>query len=209
MKKLAAGCAFLLLLTPQLFAPWAAHLVITPAAKITPAGAAKPRDRHAETAAELARAVSVAPGPGGQITITIDNAKDGGPNGKGYYLVLCKKRRAGDELDLRPVLQSWKRRNSSDPAVNAAVTKALAKAAMGDSLAGIVEVRPLQPVQRNGSSIVEVALDRNAAMTSYFTWDFKVIYDRGAMIMDGGLWVTYDLPVFIEAGGPPPKHGRK
>ena len=53
--------------------------------------------------------------------------------------------------------------------------------------------------QRNVTNIIEVVIEREKAMRSYIVWDFTAIYERGAVVRDGGLWLTYDIPAFVEA----------
>lgn len=198
MRKLLLAGLVACGLGPTLLAAWAAHLVISPASK-----AAKADDRFAREAAELARAVSVTPISKAQVLVTIKEPTDEGPSGKGYFLVVCKKRLAADALELRSVLSGWKHANERRiPAVAAA----LEQRGLEDPIAakGVTEVRPLSVVTRGGERRVEVVLDRAHALRSYIVWDFRVFYEKTAAVMDGGLWVTYDVPAFVEAAAAKP-----
>ena len=53
--------------------------------------------------------------------------------------------------------------------------------------------------ERKAGKGVEVFLElkREVAMRSYLVYDFKPW--GGAMVMDGGLWITYDLASYVKA----------
>ena len=187
MKELLLLCLATMLLGQQVFAAWAAHLIISPASLVRdPKGAAG--DRFIAEAAQLARGVTVRPAGKGRVSIVLRATEDKGEMGKGYYLMVSKKRLAPDALQLRSALGSTNRLILSG---GGGTRKTVPE--------GFVEVRPLQPFRRNGDSVVEVVLDREVALRSYVVWDFRAFYEQpGAIIMDGGLWLTYDLPAFVE-----------
>jgi hypothetical protein len=175
-----------MLLCQQVFAMWAAHLVISPAS-LAP-GAQEPKGgRFTAEAAKLARGVTVQPAADGRVCIVLKGSEQQGETGKAYYLMVSKKRLPSDALQLRSALRSTHQGFEGRGGGKRKTTPE-----------GFAEVRPLQPVQRNGESMIEVVLDRATALRSYVVWDFRAIYEKGAMITDGGLWLTYDLPAFVE-----------
>jgi hypothetical protein len=184
MKTLLLFCLGVVMLSERAFAPWAAHLVISPASVM-----AAPKDaadaRFTAEAAAFARGVTVFAIPKERVTVAIEAEADEGTMGRGYFLVVSKKRLAGDALELRQVLASV-----SDNA----------RARRPNRVAeGFDEVRPLQPIHWKGKTVVAVILEREKALRSYVVWDYKVIYEHGGVLADGGLWLTYDIPAFLEA----------
>lgn len=174
------------LLVQQVFAAWAAHLVISPASLARDPKVVAESSRAAQ-AAQIARGVTVRPAPEGRVSIVFKAAEDKGETGKGYFLMVSKKRLPASALELRSALRSTNNRSYTRASVGKIVPE------------GFDEVRPLQPIQSNGESVIEIVLDRETASRSYVVWDFRSIYEKGALIMDGGLWLTYDLPAFVDA----------
>jgi hypothetical protein len=188
MKKLLLFCLGLVMLSQRAFAPWAAHLVISPASLLPPPKDSPEARFHAKAAA-FARGVTAFALPKGFVTVAIEAEADEGKMGRDYYLIVSKKRLAGDALDLREALgsvnenvpQDWRDRFSKDFEV----------------------VRPLQRMQWKGKTVVAFILEREKALRSYVVWDYKMIYQDGGMLLDGGFWLTYDVPAFVEASEKP------
>lgn len=196
MKKVLLLWLSVAVLCQRAFAQWAAHLVVSPPSveREPKAGAGY---RFSAEAAHLARRVAVSTAADGRVTFAIEPAADPVETGKKYYLVVSKKRLPANALELRRVLQS-----------SNALARQDGRAIMRKGkVEGFDEVRPLQPIDRNGTSVIEVVVDRDQALRSYLVWDHEGIYERGAMVMDGGIWLTYDIPAFVEASqkSKPPK----
>jgi hypothetical protein len=58
------------------------------------------------------------------------------------------------------------------------------------------KIEDLQPaeVQEDGKIVLE--LDPDKATRSYIIWDFAAIVEEGAIVMDGGLYLTIDIPAY-------------
>ncbi len=100
---------------------------------------------------------------------------------KVYQLIVCKQPRAADMLDFRYDSGLWKLRT---PEIRALLPDE-------PRLADIEEIRLLPPSDESG--VVELTLEPGVAARAYITWDFE----NGHMVMDGGLWLTYDIPAFV------------
>ena len=102
---------------------------------------------------------------------------------KVYQLVVCKAPRAADKLDFRYDSGLWKLRTPELRALQPDEAR----------LADIEDIRLLASSDESGA--VELTLPPEVAARAYITWDFG----NGYLVMDGGLWLTYDLPAFVEA----------
>jgi len=175
------------LVSHQAFAAWAAHLVVSPAslgsAPKTGASAA-----FATQAAELARGVTVQPAAKDRLHITLKGTEETKTVGKNFFLIVSKRRLASDALELSTVL------GATDGLISEGGKLKLRKSIPE----GFVEVRPLDPTERNGENIIGVELDRETALRSYIVYDHQSVYETGLFPMDGGLCLTYDLPAFVE-----------
>lgn len=183
MKRALVFFLVVLALTQEGFAPWAAHRVISPVSspsELKPG----PVSRFDYGSGSLARAVSVSDAGESRLKISVALDRDPRESSKGYYIVIGKTRFPTNGLDFRPVLESWRKKSFTQKEP----TK-------------VEEIRPLQPSAKGGTNVVEIVLERKEAMKSYIVWDFKILYesDGYVQIMDGGLWLTYDLPAFVEA----------
>jgi len=151
---------------------WAQHLVVSPS------------DINSNTMAyrRLALGVFVCQTATSQIKITIADVYGGygdpGGSGKAYFLVTTKKRLPGNQLDLRRLVGIW---------------------TWPWSKQGIKKIRHLRPSEKNGIYEIEIVLAPSTAMRSYVVWDFTVIMERRGSVFDGGEWITYDIPAFVEA----------
>ncbi len=192
MRNVLLTCLFAVLSGQQAFAVWAQHLIVSPASLVRDSKSAE-GDYWAEKAAALARGVTVRPHARGKVIIVLGAGTDHSEEtGKGYYLIVSKQRLAQKDLNLRSAFSSPDRMPFG--ADNTGSSNAVPE--------GFVEVHPLKPLQRSGESVIEVVLDREVALRSYVVWDFHEIYAPRAtpmIILDGGLWLTYDLPAFVEA----------
>lgn len=63
----------------------------------------------------------------------------------------------------------------------------------------IQNIQPIDPDDGNSDDWIEVRLELDIGIRSYVVWDYTDIYEKGAVIMDGGPWTTYDIPSYIEA----------
>lgn len=66
----------------------------------------------------------------------------------------------------------------------------------------IVELQHLE-VSKDGRIFFELPADK--APRVYVIWDFAAIIEHGAMLMDGGLYLTIDIPAYVDRlAGPEP-----
>ncbi len=183
MKRALVTFLVVLALTQEGFAPWAAHRVIS-ARSIPSESKTVPPSEFDEVTALLDRAVSVSGAGESKLRIGVAVKGDQLEPNKGYYLVIGKTRFAADALDFRHSVQFWGKKSFAEK-----------------EHATIQDIRPLQVSKKGGTNLVEIVLERKEAMRSYIVWDFKIIFesDGWVRINDGGLWLTYDLPAFVEA----------
>ena len=126
---------------------------------------------------------------------------------KGYFLITTTIRRGQDALDFRTALSSWKRhlagKELHEKAKQQGIT--LPPKYVPKSLEGIESISRIQPSIVDGHHAIAVQLTPEIAMRSYIAYDFIFLYESGGAVMDGGLWLTYDLPALTEAAGMVPK----
>ena len=133
--------------------------------------------------------------------------KDNEPPPKGYFLIKTTTRRGQDALNFRMALSSWKEhlagRERHENAKQQGI--ALPPQYVPKSLEGIESISRLQPSIVDGQPAIAVQLTPEIAMRSYIVYDFIFLYESGGFVVDGGLWLTYDLPSLTEAAGMVPK----
>lgn len=184
----------MLTLVPHSFAFWAEHLVIAP--ESANLDRINTFSGFREEAARRAQGVTVSERTNTQVRISLEllgaSRLD---SDKAYYLVTMKKRLSNDALDLRSILANRSlHRSFAQLQPNWPVNRT----AHPDPVA---ELRRLRPSTQGGTNNIEVVLEQDRALRSYIIWDFPCICESGALVMDGGLWITYDLPAFVEVFG--------
>jgi hypothetical protein len=170
------------------FAAWAKHAVVNP-----------------ETVAEYEPyAPSVSIIPKSQVRIALPQSSHQGDTNKGYFLIICTNRLLTEDLDLRSALQIWKyysliRTNAEN--TNVWIREHYDRLRITElrHVDPIVEIRPIPAEEyAKPDEPIEILLDIDIAKRSYVAWDFMFIYEQGGCVMDGGLWLTYDIPAFVE-----------
>ena len=129
----------------------------------------------------------------GNVIIRIPADKSPADNPKGYFLVTAVSPLPAEQLEFRSAMllwhhhterrDEWRQRHPDH------------KIPMPDAIQHIKDIRPLEVSQAGDRYEVHVQLDRETASRSYIVYDFKPM--GGGLVMDGGYWITYDLPAFL------------
>ena len=106
------------------------------------------------------------------VFIPVEKASDP----KGYFLVTATERQPADALNFRKPMINW--------------------ASTRYHPEGFELIRPLEAHESEAGTGIFINLEKETALRSYIVYDFKPW--GGALIMDGGLWITYDLPSFVD-----------
>jgi len=115
---------------------------------------------------------------------------------KGYFLIIATERLPKESLEFRSEMIVWPSHLESRKQIEKfPELKAQMKPLQG-KVQKIEHIEPLVWEKRGEQKGIFVTLTREQAMRSYLVYDFKPW--GGGMVMDGGLWVTYDLPTFVE-----------
>ena len=132
-----------------------------------------------------------------RIFIPANNAED--PKyGQGYFVIQAKKRLPKNELEFRMSMDRWKRyqemlkkgrnyRAGADP-----VWKRFY-----DDVERFEKMARIEPETRDGVHGIFLELEMDAALRTYVVYDFLPWGGEG--VRDGGLWLTYDIPSFVDA----------
>ncbi len=174
------------------FAVWARHDVVT-----------------AETeGVQLPFRLKLSDAEPGKVELYFPLTKQARKDHKGYFLIIAKKALPADQLEFRSEMLAW---DSLSKLRNMEGYEQLApelKAGSHGKLALLEEVRPLPVQKKDGAYEIFLMLDLEVARRSYIVYDFKPW--GGGMVLDGGLWLTYDLPSFVDAlEKDVPEHERK
>ena len=174
-------------LTDNAFAMWAKHAVVAPAT-------VEAYESYAPLVSRLSSS---------KVRIVLPKSSEPGEWAKGYFLIVCTNRLSTEELNLRFALGQWKQ----DDKIRAFMTNAndALRAQFNQNknryynFDSIVEIRPITADEYAlPDESIEIVLDLDIAKKSYVVWDFIFIYGHGSAVMDGGLWLTYDIPAFID-----------
>jgi hypothetical protein len=120
-----------------------------------------------------------------------------GESGKGYFLIRTTERRLADKLDFRSSMGEWGRyqefikTTKSAPYFNDFVKKFYSDMALFE------EITLLEPKTLKGIQGIFLNLNKKEALRTYIVYDFLPM--GGSHVMDGGLWLTYDIPSFVSA----------
>ena len=144
------------------------------------------------------------------IHITLQLNKRANLKHKGYFLLTAKEPFAEDDLEFRSVMMSWShylerrelletwRKKAKGPEEKQSVQERLDQLrGSSPGLANVENIQLLDFDRKGDHQVSMVSLPKEVALRSYLVYDFKPW--GGAMVMDGGLWLTYDLPSIIRA----------
>ncbi len=192
MKKRALLTSAFLILTVTVLAvqdasaQWAAHGIID---------AGNPRTTYPVALALSENKTKV------RVFIPVKNGEDQS-NRKGYFVIQAKKRLPRKELEFRVSMDRWTQyqemlkkgrdyRVGADPARKADWERFYSDVERFEKMARI------EPETRDGVHGIFLELDIATALATYVVHDF--LPWGGAMVRDGGLWLTYDIPSFVDA----------
>ncbi|MFZ4780121.1 MAG: hypothetical protein ACOYM3_32600 [Terrimicrobiaceae bacterium] len=168
-------------------APWAAHGIIE---------AGNPRTTYPVALALRENKTKV------RVFIPVRNGEDQ-KDGLGYFVIQAKKRLPRSELEFRVSMERWKRYQEmlkkgrdyrvidSDPARKVEWNLFYSDVERFENMARI------EPETRDGVHGIFLELDIDAALRTYVVHDF--LPWGGGGVRDGGLWLTYDVPSFVDA----------
>lgn len=122
----------------------------------------------------------------------------------GYFVIRTKERLPVDQLEFRSSMNRWRRyeemlkagrdyRRNADPARKLDWENFYADVERFESM------KRVEPETRDGAHGIFLDLSREEAVRTYLVHDF--LPWGGSMVRDGGLWLTYDLPSFVEQLG--------
>ena len=191
MKKRALFTSAFLILTVTVLAvqdasaQWAAHGIIE---------AGNPRTTYPVALALRENKTKV------RVFIPVRNGEDQ-KDGLGYFVIQAKKRLTTKELEFRMSMDRWTQyqemlkkgrdyRVGADPARKADWERFYSDVERFEKMARI------EPETRDGVHGIFLELDIDAALATYVVHDF--LPWGGAMVRDGGLWLTYDIPSFVD-----------
>lgn len=126
----------------------------------------------------------------------------------GYFVVRSKKRLAAGELEFRMAMWRWKSLQESlqkareNPHYARLVSSTGDRSRSGEFLADVERFESMERVEpetRDGARGIFLDLAKEEAMRTYLVYDF--LPWGGVGVRDGGLWLTYDLPSFVEQAG--------
>jgi hypothetical protein len=126
----------------------------------------------------------------------------------GYFVIRSKKRLGAEELEFRMSMTRWKsheerlQKARENPRYAVPVIFANDRTRREEFLADVERFESMERVEpetRDGARGIFLDLTREEAMRTYLVYDF--LPWGGAGVRDGGLWLTYDLPSFVEQAG--------
>ena len=132
-----------------------------------------------------------------RIFVPVNNVED--PKyGKGYFVVQAKKRLPKKELEFRMSMSRWKMyqemlKKGRDYRVGAIPIWKL----FYDDVERFEKMARIEPETRDGAHGIFLELEMDAALRTYVVNDFLPWGGEG--VRDGGLWLTYDIPSFVDA----------
>jgi hypothetical protein len=180
MKPFAFPTILLILATNICFAAWAAHWVI-----------------HSDSDSEDFKII-VKPVPQTrEVTISIfqkdNNKKLLERDSKGFFLITTAERMPADSLNFRRLMFKWgqylkaKEQNRSKAYLET----------LHQRFHPLEHAKNLEPQEAEGGLVISFTLNSDVALRSYVVYDF---YPWGsAVVLDGGLWITFDIPSFVES----------
>ena len=112
---------------------------------------------------------------------------------KGYFLVTTREPLPEDSMELRLAMNFWM---NSMKGANLQ-SKDMPALKENKSVLLIQRVELLELKKHGDHFMVDVLIPSELGSRSYLVFDFKP--HGGARVMDGGLWLTYDLPSIIRA----------
>jgi len=115
---------------------------------------------------------------------------------KGYFLVTATKRLPVDALQFRSEMIVWPSHRENRKRMEQFPELKEKMKSPGERLSVIEDIVPLELEKEGSRTGIFLTLPREQAKRSYIVYDFKPW--GGGMVMDGGLWLTYDLPTFVE-----------
>jgi hypothetical protein len=180
MKPLAFPAILLMLVTNICFAAWAAHWVI-----------------HPDSGSEDFRIIVKPVHQTKEVTITIfqkdDSKKLFERDSKGFFLITTAERMPADSLNFRRLMFSWgryleaKEENRSKKIIET----------LHERLHPLEHAKHLEPQEVEGEPVISFTLSSDVALRSYVVYDFYPW--GGSLVRDGGLWITFDIPSFVES----------
>lgn len=119
--------------------------------------------------------------------------------GQGYFVIQGKKRLPRNELEFRMSMSRWKMyqemlKKGSDDRVGAYSSQFKD---FYDDIDRFEKMARIEPEKRDGVHGIFLELEMDAALRTYIVYDF--LPWGGAHVRDGGLWLTYDIPSFVDA----------
>ncbi|GEM_PF-2863209 len=179
-------CITLIYSTPA-FAVWAKHEIV----------------QHGHDQDVYPITVRRSPEDGGLVEIFIPAEKPGKRKmTKGYFLITATQRLPKESLQFRSEMIVWPSHRENRERMEQFPELKEKLNFPGERLGVIEDIVP-QDVKEHGERIgVRIVIPREQAMRSYIVYDFKPW--GGGMVADGGLWLTYDLPTFVEKLPPEP-----
>lgn len=118
---------------------------------------------------------------------------------KGFYVLTAQEPLKKEDLELRVKFAGWghlQDKKSDSPQLKKMRAKWRKERA---EETGIENAYPIEPRKVGGRYEVFLKIPHEHAHRSYIVYDHKVIFDKAAAVMDGGRWVTIDLPSFVKA----------
>ena len=142
--------------------------------------------------------------------MTLDVNKKMDLKHKGFFLITAKEPLPEEELEFRLVMMSWKNEQELRERYKQMVKQGMAEteeeliqkyfsnAVQPDSLVAKIEhIQTIEFVVEEEVQRSVIPLPLDVAQRSYLVYDFKPW--GGALVRDGGLWATYDLPSYVKA----------
>ena len=123
-------------------------------------------------------------------------------NRKGYFIIQAKKRLPRKELEFRMSMDRWPLyqemlKKGRDYRVGADPARRADWKGFYDDVERFETMARIEPETRDGVHGIFLELDIDAALRTYIVHDF--LPWGGASVRDGGLWLTYDIPSFVDA----------
>ncbi len=128
----------------------------------------------------------------------------------GYFVITTKERFPKDKLDFRMSMSRWRNfqesleRTKNHPSIAERISYEMRNPeglshhlrALYEDVQRFEEMHRVEPQTRGGVHGIFLELDKEVALRTYLVYDF--LPWGGSHIRDGGLWLTYDLPSFLE-----------
>lgn len=136
-----------------------------------------------------------------RVFIPVTNGEDQSSR-KGYFVIKAKKRLPRKELEFRMSMDRWTQhqemlKKGRDYRVGADSARRADWERFYSDVERFEEMARIEPETRDGVHGIVLELDIDAALRTYVVHDF--LPWGGGGVRDGGLWLTYDIPSFVDS----------